>query len=139
MRIDRSEAGSAVLEMVILAPVLLLILALGIAGGRLALAHEQVDAAAGTAARAASVTRSPAGATAAATTAAQAALAGAGLSCQSESTTVDTTRFVPGGSVSVRITCIAQLGSLLPQQLVGTHAVSGASTAVIDTYRSVSG
>lgn len=134
----RDEGGSAVLEMVILAPVLLLLLALAVAGGRLALAHEQVDAAAGQAARAASIARSPTAAADQARLSAEDALANAGLSCTPMAVSVDTSLFRPGGSVTVTLTCTAQLGTLLPSALVGAHPITGTSSSVVDLYRGVS-
>ncbi len=53
------DEGSAVLEVVLLTPVLILILAAVIGGARVTLAHQRVDAAAAQAARAASTAASP--------------------------------------------------------------------------------
>lgn len=135
----RRDDGSAVLEMVILAPVLLLILAFAVAGARLALAHQEADSVAGQAARAASMARDPLSATTAARQAATDALASAGLSCAPLSVSVDTAGFRPGGSVGVDITCTAQLGSLMPAGLVGARTVSGSALAPVDAYRAASG
>ena len=54
LRQGPSERGSSVVEVVILAPALGLFLALIIAGGRVAVAHQAVEASAAEAARAAS-------------------------------------------------------------------------------------
>jgi len=135
----RGERGSAALELVIVAPALLLVLGLVIAGGRLSGARQGVATAAGDAARAASVARGPTDAQAAATASASAALGDEGLACAPLSVTVDTTDFVPGGSVGVTVGCTAQLGTLVPGALSGTHEVHAHASAVIDTYRGVGG
>ena len=57
LRQGPSERGSSVVEVVILAPALGLFLALIIAGGRVAVAHQAVEASAAEAARAASIAR----------------------------------------------------------------------------------
>ena len=134
----RDQRGSAVLEMVILAPVLLLILGLGVAGARVVLAHQEADSVAGQAARAASIARDPTQAIAAAQDTATAALAQSGLSCSPMAVSVDTSGFRAGGSVAVTITCTVQLGSLMPASLVGARTISGRATAPIDTYRGLS-
>lgn len=53
----RSESGSASIEMVILAPAFGLLIAMLVMGGRLALAQQSIQSAAGEAARAASIER----------------------------------------------------------------------------------
>ncbi len=59
----RSERGSAALEVAIGAPVMLLLVVLVVAGGRVALARQTVTAAADSAARAASISRTAPAAT----------------------------------------------------------------------------
>ena len=75
------EAGNAALELVILAPVIVLLICMVIAAGRVAIAKGSVDAAARDAARQASIARSPDAARAAAIASARAELAGDGLNC----------------------------------------------------------
>lgn len=133
------QAGSAALELVIIVPLLLLVLALGVGGGRLALARAQVDSVAGQAARAASMARSPGAAAYLAGETADSALSDTGLACVSDSTSVDTSDFGPGGSVRVTVTCVAALGHLLPGALVGSHSISATASAVIDRFRAISG
>ena len=71
---DREETGSVVAELVLLTPLLILVLLFVVALGRLAGARIDVDGAAAQAARAASIARDPATATAMATQTATAAL-----------------------------------------------------------------
>ena len=67
-RLKREETGSVVAELVLLTPLLILVLLFVVALGRLAGARIDVDGAAAQAARAASIARDPATATAMATT-----------------------------------------------------------------------
>lgn len=129
----RDEQGSAVLETVLLAPLLLLILAAVIGAARVTLAHQRVDAAAAQAARAASAASSPTAAWALARDAARAAASGGGLDCVQLTVAVDTSSFHPGGSVTVRVSCLADLGAGVPG-LSGQRTISGTGAEVLDTY-----
>ena len=132
------DDGSVVLETVLLAPVLILLLAALIGGARVTLAHQHVDTAAAQAARAASTATSPAAATTLARSAARQAAGSEGLDCTSMGVSVDVSSFHPGGSVTVRVTCVADLGSGVPG-LSGHRRVSGTRSEVIDTYAQVTG
>jgi len=131
------ERGSVVLEVVLLAPVLILILAAVIGGARVTLAHQRVDSAAAQAARAASTATSPATAAALARSTARAA-AGSGLDCTSMKVAVDVSSFHPGGMVTVQVSCSADLGSGVPG-LSGHRTISGSRSEIIDTYGQVTG
>jgi Flp pilus assembly protein TadG len=131
------ETGSVVLETVLLAPVLILILAAVIGGARVTLAHQRVDSAAAQAARAASTAASPGMATMVARQAALAALSTGGQDCTRMSVWVDLGDFRPGGSVSVRVACTAELGSGVPG-LSGRRTISASGSEAIDTFRQVS-
>src|SRR5450631_423775 len=110
------EGGSGSLELAILAPVLLVLVALVVMGGRYAMASTAITGVAGAAARDASLARSPAGARAAATATALATLAAQNLHCQGAPTVaVDTSGFAaaPGtpASVTVDVTCsVVEIG-----------------------------
>lgn len=130
------DEGSAVLETVLLAPVLILILAAVIGGARVTLAHQRVDATAAQAARAASTATSPAAADAIARSTAQSAANTGGLDCTGMSVFVNTNSFHPGGSVTVRVSCTADLGAGVPG-LSGRRTISGSRSEVIDTYAQV--
>jgi Flp pilus assembly protein TadG len=131
-------SGSATVELALLAPVLVLILLLVVAVGRLVLAHQEVDAAAADAARAASIATSPGSATHAAIDAASGDLTGERVTCSSFTTSVDTSRFAPGGSVSVEVRCVASLAGLSLLRLPGSETLVASSTAPIDLYRRAS-
>ena len=132
------QAGDAALEVVILAPVLIFLLALVIAAGRTSSADTAVAAAARDAARQASIARTPAAAQAAALTSAQAALSQDGLDC-APTVTVDTAGFgVPVGqpaAVSADVSCTVPLSDLLLPGLPGSKTLRAAFTSPLDPFR----
>jgi Flp pilus assembly protein TadG len=138
-RRTRGEEGSATAELAILTPLLILFLLLVVAFGRLAGARIQVDGAAAQAARAASIARSPATATAAAEQTASSALSSQHVTCAHLQVAVDTADFVPGGSVAVTVSCAVDLSTLTGLQLPVTETLSNRFVEPIDAYRSVSG
>ncbi len=131
-------SGSVSLEFAVLAPVLLLVVALVVAGGRVSTAHTGVLVAAQAAARQASLARTAAGASAAAEAEARASLAGQDIDCQRLDVAVSTGGFAvavgQAASVSVDVTCAVSLGDLgLPGP--GSITVAETATSVLDTYR----
>jgi len=133
-----SDEGSTVIEVVILAPVLALFLGLIMAGGRLAVAHQAVEAAAAQAARAASIARTQDDALTAAQSAATSALGAQGLNCVASEVTVDVAGFAtPAGtpaSVGATVTCQVSLADTLPG-LPGSLSVTSSVRSSLDTYR----
>jgi len=137
-RVRRSEQGASVVEVVILFPALGLFLALIIAGGRVALAHQAVEASAAEAARAASISRTQDRAGTAARSAAGSSLDSQDTRCLSIDVTVDTSGFAtPVGtpaSVGATVTCRVDLAGLLPG-LPGSMAISATVRSPLDSYR----
>lgn len=138
MRRPRDERGSAAIEAVMLAPVLMLFFAMTLLGGRIAMAHQAVGAAAADAARSASIARTASTAQAAGTAAGQSGITNQGLTCATTSVNVDTSQFHrPVGTpatVTATITCAiptAELG--LP--VAGTITVTATQSSPLDTYR----
>lgn len=135
----RSERGSEAIEAVIGVPAFLLFVVFIVAGGRVAMAHNSVDAAATDAARTASISRTKTTAAHAATTSAKATLANQSLQCVSMSVTVDTSGFAkpPGqpASVSATVTCRVNLSDLTMPGLPGTITITRTMSSPIDTYR----
>ncbi len=133
-----SERGSSVVEVVILAPALGLFLALIIAGGRVAVAHQAVEASAAEAARAASIARTQSQAQASAEAAASASLTNQTTRCISTAVTVDTSGFAtPVGtpaSVGATVTCQVDLAGLLPG-LPSSMSITATVRSPLDTYR----
>lgn len=131
---ERSEAGSAAAEFVIIAPLLVLVLLLVVAASRLAGNRQELHDAAHQAARAASVARDPVSAQQRAGDIARAALSSAGLSCQGVSVVTDVSRFRPGGTVHVQVSCNVALTGLVPG-LPGSRTLTAGATSPVDTYR----
>ena len=135
----RADAGSVTLELSILAPAVLVLLALVVVAGRLSIAHQEVDHAAQTAARAATLARDPAAATSTATSAARRELDAGDLHCATVRVTVDTSGFaVPVGrpaSVTATVTCTVSLSGLAVPGMPGSRQVTATATSPLDTYR----
>jgi len=133
-----TSRGAVAIELVLVAPAVVFLLLLGVAGGRLSGAQALVDDAAVSGARAASLAPGPAEAPAAAQAMVTAALQQSGADCVNfnaeTDVTVDTTNFQPGGTVTVTVTCdFANSGLGLPIN----NQVTESSVAPIDPYRSV--
>jgi len=115
-------------------PVLLLA-ELGVAGGRHAQAQAYADSAAYSAARAAALAASPEQAQSAAQSAAQVSVQGAGAACSGVTDTADVSDFVPGGNVTVTVTCQVSYSDLLLLPLPGSVTVSGHAVSPVDLFR----
>ena len=135
----RPDDGSAALELVILAPVLLGLLSLVIAAGRTTIAQGSVDAAARDAARQASMSLTPLAAQAAGQASAWAALRHDGLGCVPV-VVIDTSQFAtsPGqpATVTAAVSCTVSLASLALPGLPGTVQLQASFTSPLDIYRS---
>src|SRR5215469_7967038 len=133
------EDGSAALELVMLAPVLLALLCLVIAAGRTSIAQGSVDAAARDAARQASIALTPAAARLSGQLSAEAALRSDGLDCDPV-VAVDTSQFaIPPGEpafVTAIVSCTVSLANLALPGLPGTARLQATFTSPLDIYRS---
>jgi Flp pilus assembly protein TadG len=132
------DRGSAAAELVLVTPLLIVLLLLAVAAGRLVTGRLDVDSAAQQAARAASQAGTPGQASAQAAQAAQAALAGQPVTCDPALVTTDTSQFAPGGEVTVQVTCTVRLSDLSLLHVPGSETVTATATAPVDTYRTVS-
>jgi Flp pilus assembly protein TadG len=138
-RDGRNDGGNAALELVVLAPVIFILIALVVAAGRTSIAQGSVDAAARDAARQASISLTPGAAQAAALSSAQAALSGDGLDCRPH-VHVDTTQFtaVPTGlpaSVTATVRCRVPLSDLVVPGLPGSRTLWFTFSSPLDPYR----
>jgi Flp pilus assembly protein TadG len=133
----RADWGSAAAELVLITPLLMLLLLLIVAAGRLVDARLQVDSAAMQAARAASLARDPAAASADADATAQAALASEHITCSPLAVSPDTADFIPGGQVSVQVSCTVSLSGLSLLHVPGAETLTSQFTSPIDTWRGV--
>lgn len=134
-RIVRAEGGSVAVEAAVLAPALVALMLLVVFAGRVSHADGQVQRAASEAARAASLRQSPVAAVDAARDSATSNLAGSGFDCHELATEVDTSRFAPGGAVTVTVRCVAHMDDVTLLGVPGRRTFSARSTEVIDRYR----
>ena len=134
----RDERGSIAVEVAVIAPALLFLVLLVVYAGKVSEADGNVERAASDAARAASLRQHPADATddAQASATATANLAAAGVPCLTLTTTVDTTDFAPGGTVTVTVACEASMADVTLLGVPGRRTFTATATEVIDTYRS---
>jgi Flp pilus assembly protein TadG len=132
------EEGQAIAELVIVAPVLLLVIVLMISLGRIDSAQGDVESAARAGVQAAVVQDNPSDAQAQAVAAVANTLGTAGLTCPSPQVSTNTSDFTPGGSVSVTVTCVTSLADVSVPGVPGTKTLSATSFAPIDPYRAVS-
>jgi Flp pilus assembly protein TadG len=131
----RDERGTAALEMVVLAPVLIVVLLFVVGLGRMAHADQQVQSVAADAARAASLERNTSASAAAARQAAEASLGEAGVSCTNLDVSVNISSYEPGGQVSVTVKCTADLGAVAMAGFPGTRVFTASSTVPIEKWR----
>lgn len=127
----RGERGTMSVEMVVIAPALLMIVMLVVAAGRWVSAEGMSQAAARDAARAASIERS-AGMAASAAAASLAAADTANAECSSAT---DVSDFSRGGTVKVTVSCRVRLADLGLVFLPGTTTVTSSSISPVDTWR----
>lgn len=134
----RSEDGSASLEGALACLVLMIVLMLGAAVGRLAGVNTSIENAAVDAARAASKARNASAARTAADAAISDTLSRSRVACQDRTVTVDTSAFAsePGipGTITVTVNCHVPLANL--PFIDGTdRTITATRSSPLDTYR----
>lgn len=133
------DRGSYALETAVLAPVVIGLLLLMIAFGRVTSAAGSVDGAARAAARAASLERDAGTAQASGQAAADRSLQGEGVTCRASSVTVDTSGYAldigQEATVTATIACTADLSDIGLPGLPGSKTLTASWTSSIDTYR----
>lgn len=133
----RCQRGAASMELVLLVPVVMLVIAVMVGGARVWLARSAVTDAAYATARAATLERNAGAAEVSARATAASALAD--LPCAHHNVTLNTGGFaVPPGNpaqVSARISCVVNLADLVGFGIPGTITVEASATSAIDTYR----
>jgi Tfp pilus assembly protein PilX len=138
----RDDRGSESVELAILLPVGLLVVAMLVVGARIALAGDRISGVAGIAARDASLARSAVAAQQIATDTATAALASEGLHCIDIQVSVDTSGFTapPGtsASVTVAVSCTVDLSDIGVAGLPGSRALHDSATSPLDPARDLS-
>lgn len=124
-------------ELVLVTPVLLVLLLLMVAAGRLAQARADVDAAARDAARAASFARDVQGAEQVGREAARTRLREGGVTCRRLDLRVDTAAFAADGSVTATVSCTVDLGDLTGLRLPASRTVESSFSEPVDAFRGV--
>ncbi|MBX9243804.1 pilus assembly protein [Actinotalea ferrariae] len=134
------DRGSVTVELAILAPALLLLLGALILAGRVQVAAGAVEQAARSAARDASLARTPDQARGAAAAAADRELTAAGITCTTTAVSVDVTGFgAPLGQdavVRVAVGCTVSMADLAIPGLPGSRTMSAEGISPLDTFRS---
>jgi Flp pilus assembly protein TadG len=135
------DRGNAPLELVMLAPVILFLIGLVIAAGRVSVANGAVAAAARDAARQASIAPNRAAAGQAAVSSAEAALRSDGLDCDPIVTTpgLDAafgSQLGTSALVTAKVTCDVRLSDLTVPGLPGSISLSSTFSSPLDPYRS---
>ncbi|QRX97417.1 TadE/TadG family type IV pilus assembly protein [Streptomyces noursei] len=126
------------MELVLVTPLLVLVLLVVVALGRLADARLVVADAAHQAARAASLARTEHAARAQAAHAVTTALKEAGATCTSPVVRITTGGLTPGANVTAKISCTAALGNLTRTGMPGRVRLAGTAFSVVDTFRGTS-
>ena len=133
------DRGSYALETAVLVPVIIALLGLLVALGRVSTARGAVESAAREAARAASLDRGPDAARRDATSAARASLTGDGIPCTGVTITVDTSGYdLPlgqTGTVAAAVTCTARLSDIGLPGLPGSKTLVEQFRSPIDAFR----
>lgn len=136
----RDDRGSVTLELAIIAPALLLVLGALILAGRVQVAAGAVEQAARSAARDASLARTPDKAREAAVAAADRELSASGITCAATDVSVDVTGFgAPLGQdavVRVTVECSVSMADLAIPGLPGSRAMSAEGVSPLDRFRS---
>ena len=133
----RDDEGQALAELVIVLPVLLLVALLMIFFGRIESAQGDVEAAARAGVEAAVVQGNAALAQSSAASAVTATLASDHVACPSPTVSTNVANFISGGSVSVMVTCVANLSDVAAPGIPGAKTLSATSTAPIDPYTAI--
>lgn len=132
--VQRSDRGSATVELAVVAPVLVLFWLLAATFSVVTTTHQRVEEASRAAAQAAAVAPDGGAASAAASVTASSGL-GSDRPCAHVDVRTDTRAFGPGGSVTVTVTCQVDLGGMAVPGLPPVVSVSATTTAPLDRYR----
>lgn len=137
--VRRRDVGSATLELAVIAPALVVLVGLVVAGARLAAAAGVVEQAAAAGARQASLARSAAQAHSEAEASVRRALLGQHVACAPVTVTVATAGFAVAAGraadVRVTVTCTVALSDQAVPGLPGARTLEASAVSVLDTYR----
>ena len=131
----RGESGSVSIELVLLTPVLVGLLLLVVAFGRIQNARADVEAAARAAARAASTTRDATSARVAGERAAFMEFDGGRFRCDALAFDIDTTTFAADAAVTATVSCDVSLDDVSGMGIPGHHTITASFTEPLDRFR----
>jgi hypothetical protein len=144
--IEDPEAGSAVVEILFVTPVLIILMLFVVFCGRLQGANQDVRSASGSAARSASLTFDRIGAQRAARATADKTLAEQKISCASLDVDLDVERsgeghqgaggLSNGDEVTVTVSCVVSLSDLSGLGVAGSKTITASATEIVDRFRS---
>lgn len=129
------ERASTSVELVLLTPVLVGLLLLTVAFGRIQNARADIEAASRNAARAASLERSAPAARFAGEGAAVAELDASGYDCTSRHIDVDTTGFAPDATVTVTVACKVALADVTGMGIPASLTLVAQFSEPLDRFR----
>lgn len=134
----RDEHGSATVEIVLIAPAIMLLLLAAIGVGRIQMAGNNAESAAGNGARAATMQTDQGSADQAARQAVTDTLTANDIDCKQLTIDLDT-RAVENqlgqvGSVTVTVTCLVNLSDVAVPGLPGTYTIKTTGTSPINPY-----
>ena len=130
------DHGAVTAEMLVWVAVGLLLLGLAVYVIRGVSAAIDVGDAADAAARAASLASTPAQAKTAATAVVAADLTAGNSACHQPTTLIDVSRFRPGGTVAVTVSCVI-IATDLPIGGLSNRKVTASASAPLDTYKAI--
>lgn len=131
----RADRGTAAVELVLVAPLLVMMLLLVAGLGRMATARGLVEGAARDAARAASLERSLAAATSVGRAAAGDSLAGSGVQCAELAVNVDAADYRPGGQVTATVVCTVAMARFGLAGFPGARTFRATAVVPIERWR----
>jgi Flp pilus assembly protein TadG len=140
-RRSRHDRGSESVELAILLPIGILVLAFIVVGARIVLASDRMSGVAGIAARDASIARSPDSAQSIARTSAEQALGSDDLHCTGIRVIVDTSGFAAAPdtnpSIHVEVWCTVDLSDIGVTGLPGAKTLHDSATSPLDPARDI--
>ncbi|MFG1902469.1 TadE/TadG family type IV pilus assembly protein [Micromonospora carbonacea] len=129
------DRGASTTEAALVTPLLVAVMLFVVLCGRLVSAQMDLDAAASTAARSASLARTDAAARAEADRTAREILAARSVTCRQVTVAVATGGLRPGGAVTVTVECTVPLSDLALLSVPGARVVTATATSPIDVWR----
>lgn len=129
------DRGSVAVETAVIAPALVALLLLVVFAGRVSHLDSAVQRASAEGARAASLSAAGDAASEAASAAVSANLAANAVPCAQLEVRTDTADLRPGGSVSVTVRCVADMGDVALLGVPGSRTFAATSYQVVDRFR----